>query len=139
MTKIIVVRGSNNSGKTSVIRRFLEKSNVGKIPYERKDITVVVQAKKIPATCVIGATSAGDPGADRIKALQQNLAFLRARNCDVIVCAARTKPTYDLIRQFAKSWNNATVIEIQTESASNSADVDKKNKKVANKIYAELW
>lgn len=86
MTKYIVVVGKPDSGKTSAIRRFLE--DYANIPYHWKDITIVFSEKKVGNAIAraIGVTSSGDKPND----LSRDIAFLKARNCDVIVCAAHS-------------------------------------------------
>lgn len=84
MTKIIVVQGVNNSGKTSSIRLFLE--NNGVFHNHEGDITLVLPIRKNGKTYRLGVTSTGDIERD----IEKNFKFFSNHKLDFIICAARS-------------------------------------------------
>lgn len=83
----IAVWGKAGIGKTSTIRCVFDKLNVeGKVPDKTigPDICAII---KLNNGKKIGVASLGDPCSDQPKWID----YLVENNCDVIVCACRTK------------------------------------------------
>ncbi|MES2984318.1 MAG: hypothetical protein V4735_03925 [Pseudomonadota bacterium] len=85
MHKIILVTGPSNSGKTSSIRRFLE--NRGIFHKQDGDLAIVLPLQKNGKTYVVGIASGGDT----LAIVQSNFVFFQPHNCDVIICASKSR------------------------------------------------
>ncbi|MCG8574176.1 MAG: hypothetical protein MI810_04770 [Flavobacteriales bacterium] len=90
---IIAVYGTSESGKTQSIKQFVANNSnpfidingniTTVIPTNSDDIYGTIQIGR----ALVGITSQGDPGTG----LDQRLAYLVSINCDIIICATRTK------------------------------------------------
>lgn len=132
MHKIIAVTGPGNSGKTGSIRQFL--ADRGIVYMRRGDITIVIPIRKAGRTLVVGVASGGDTGA----VAERNIRFLTARNCDIIICAAKSKgPT---LRSALVSGGSVMPVVIVTNKISrpSQATIVDKNRQIADLIWAEI-
>ncbi len=85
MTKLIIVRGASNSGKTTSIRLLAERYGIF-LPKERKDFVVVITITKNGVTLRIAIVTGGD--IERM--INDGQKFAREHNCDIIVCATKS-------------------------------------------------
>ena len=83
----IAVRGTAGIGKTPTIQRVFDKLNVeGKAPDKTKESDICA-INNLSNGKKIGIESLGDPGSEQPEWID----YLVENNCDVIVCACRTK------------------------------------------------
>lgn len=124
----IAVWGKAGIGKTSTIRCVFDKLNVeGKVPDKTigPDICAII---KLNNGKKIGVASLGDPCSDQPKWID----YLVENNCDVIVCACRTKgDTVEIVTNLANYDYNIVWISPFTN---NSLGIDVLNDISANAI-----
>jgi len=146
MKTIIAIKGLEDNGKTSsIIKIFYDLVQDNKPneilfksePYsnDNKDFHAVIictfhlkdSIKKIK----IGIASAGDPDSNQLDCLKKNI----EHNCDIIICACRTKgETVKNIENSAKDSN----YQIIWTSNYNLADKKEKNNELISILNAEF-
>jgi hypothetical protein len=106
MTKIILVSGVGNSGKTTSIRLFLANEGVhfGK---PTGDVLVVLPMTIDGQQYTVGVATEGD----MLTVQQSNFRFLRRHACDIIVCSSRSKgQTLAYVQSQVKSGDELVVV-----------------------------
>jgi hypothetical protein len=134
MKKILALYGTANIGKTETIKLVFEKlkneykdfeyhSDFEPIMLEKRDICVIIIIKGK----IIGIESQGDPNSR----IFESLPLFKRMNCDIIVCATRTK--------------GATVGEVeklqdiyQIEWINKNSPEYSDNKKTASELYNRI-
>jgi hypothetical protein len=137
---LIAVRGPANSGKTATIVRVYKiiekkyKPNVLSVtpPFWGKEIRAILTIEKIK----IGIVSLGDPSNKPRKNLEYFLQYFSRQDCQIIICACRTKgSTYDAVdhmkQKYRVNWHDK--IGVQTDAAQRTA-----NQKMAQQIVNEV-
>jgi hypothetical protein len=129
MTKIIHVRGSSNSGKSTSIRLFLEKMGIY-LPTDPKDFKIVFPHNNNGEEIKIGVASGGD----NEKIVKENFKFFAGHDCDIIVCASKSRgESYDAVKKYEKKLN-ADYTPLETTKENEVLKQSKNNKKVAKEI-----
>jgi len=129
MKTIICCWGNAGTGKTSAIRKIWERLNLANQPPQYMsgdDICAIVPF----CNASVGIASQGDPGS-----LQQTwLQYLNQANCEVIVCASRTKGgTVNAVEHLAQNGNYA-LIWLSPLSSANVINHDLLNELTANMV-----
>lgn len=105
MKTIICLRGGAGIGKTSSIRAVWNRINIRNHPplhQSSDDICAIVPF----CNSTIGVVSQGDPYSEQDKWLKE----LMALDCEIIVCASRTKgSTVSAVQKVAQSGEYATI------------------------------
>lgn len=85
MSKLIIIRGISNSGKSTSIRAFAATYGVH-LPAARKDFVLVMPVTKAAVTYKVGIVTGGDIAS----MINDGLNFTLAMHaCDYIVCATK--------------------------------------------------
>ena len=134
MKRVIVLRGTENTGKTQTIKKVYElmlaKYQVTRVHEKiyKREITCVllVNNKKI------GIESQGDPNSR----LRRNLEYFVDINCEIIICATRTYgQTVDAVNTLSDNYEIVWIDKTIERISHNQSDI---NVGDANKIIKEL-
>lgn len=113
MKTIIAIKGLEDNGKTSsIIKIFddlIKENTQNEIlfrsePYsnDNKDFHAVIICTFIEKKIKIGIASAGDPDSNQLDCLKKNI----EHDCDIIICASRTRgETVTNVKEIAKMTN----------------------------------
>ncbi len=81
--KVICFKGKSNTGKTTVIKKILNKFFNIHICPNKKDFAIVFPYRNK----VIGICSYGDA----LRVVKNKIIFFKSKRCEVIICACRTR------------------------------------------------
>lgn len=94
-SKIIVLYGSGNIGKTTTLCMMIDMLNGAELSYSRKDVRTTCHYKGK----IVDITTYGDNKFELLK----NVKYFREHHCDIAITAARSYGgTHDVIREYAK-------------------------------------
>jgi len=133
MPIIIHVVGASNSGKSSSIRLFLEDRGLV-FPASPKDVTLVAPISKNGKTSIAGIGSAGD----NQDVVDKNFNFFIGNNCDVIICASKSRgESYDRVLYYVHNLNAQHII-LRTQCQNNVSAQRADNRRVADEIWQNI-
>ncbi len=107
MKTIILIKGFSNSGKSKVIKTVFEILNFHKTFKIYLLDSTDVKAEGIYNNKLFGIESQGDPNSRQ----GQSLIEFAKNNCEVIICASRTKgETYENVIELSKIFDYQLII-----------------------------
>ncbi len=102
MKTIILIKGNSKSGKSEVIREVFKLLNIGNTFKVYIIDNIDVKAEGIYQNSKIGIESQGDPNSRQGQSLKE----FANNNCDIIICASRTKGnTFENVIRISKQYN----------------------------------
>jgi hypothetical protein len=134
MKRAIALKGRANSGKTYTISKVYELLKAKYPAFKEEDfkITVDIRVILIINGFRIGIESQGDPDSR----LEKSLNLFIKKECDVIVCATRTRgQTVEAVEKLSKFGYDFKWFE---QNYVKPADQDKKNLAMAKEITKEV-
>ncbi len=121
--KVICFKGNGNTGKSTIIKKILnEFFNISLIPKDKKDFSLYFSYSNKK----IGICSYGD----NKKAMERWLKPLKENNCDIIICASRTKG--EGIRFIENNFGTSNIVYITCDGNYNDNEKISKFKKIFN-------
>lgn len=135
-SKVIVLYGSGNIGKTTTLRMVIDMLNRDELSYSRKDVRT---------TChyngkIVDIATWGDNRSELLK----NVKYFREHHCDIAITAARSYGgTHDVIREYAKEIGldvEKDIVWVKKEVSGNreSNKMEEINKNDACRIVKEI-
>tara|TARA_R110002124_G_scaffold45865_2_gene138227 strand:- start:206 stop:601 length:396 start_codon:yes stop_codon:yes gene_type:complete len=116
MVKIVHVAGPGNSGKTTSIKKYLEYHGI--VINHGGDVLLALPIKRGSKSLVLGVASGGDTA----NIVRRNFKFFMSTQCDVIVCASKSRGgSFNEVGQQAQNMNS-TVHQIWTVPVSTGTD-----------------
>lgn len=131
MTKVIIVQGVSNSGKSSSIRKFVEGLGIYMVPGDFKLALPYIKGGK---TFRVGVMSAGD----NVSVINAGFTFLIPLRCDFIVCATKSSgSTVAHVQSIISSQNFSSTV-LNTTFATSATAQTRNTARTAAEIDQEI-